>query len=92
MLVAIVRLAGEEFQRILPTWSGDAIHGALIDTVRAYADADMNVLRAAQRLSVHPNTIYLQKIADVTGLDARSFHALTELLIVAGAKTREQQA
>ena len=90
----LLHLAGEEFQRILPTWTrdflraNDNINGALIKTLRAYADADMNVLKTAHRLSVHPNTVYsrLQKVTDATGLDAKSFHHLTELLIVADCR------
>jgi len=44
----------------------------------------MNVLKAAQSLGVHPNTIYarLQRIFDISGLQARSYNALTDLLIV----------
>jgi len=90
----MLHLAGEEFLRILPAWANDffladdTINGALVATLRAYADADMNVLKTANGLSVHPNTVYsrLQKIADATGLDGRSFHHLTELLIVADCR------
>jgi sugar diacid utilization regulator len=44
----------------------------------------MNVLMAAQALGVHPNTVYarLQRIFDISGLQARSYGALTDLLIV----------
>ena len=81
---------GEDFRRVLPGWANefyvadDHAHGALTATVRAYANADMNVLQAAQSLGVHPNTIYarFQRIFDISGLQARSFTALTELLIV----------
>lgn len=90
----LLHLAGEEFQRVLPAWhnqffqADDKMNGVLVETLRAYANASMNVLKAAQRLSVHPNTIYsrLQKILDITGLDARSYHALSELLIVADCR------
>ncbi len=86
----LFHLAGEEFQRVLPSWAAayfqaDAkARGALGATLRAYADADMNVLQTAKALKIHPNTIYsrLQRILDVTGLDARSYHALTELLVI----------
>ena len=92
----MLHLSGEELQRVLPVWTrefflaDDKLGGALVATLRAYANADMNVLKTAQRLSVHPNTIYsrLQKILDVTGLQARSYHALTELLIVADCRRR----
>ena len=43
----------------------------------------MNVQQAAKALSVHPNTIYvrMQKIEDLTGLNATRFHALNDLLL-----------
>jgi sugar diacid utilization regulator len=58
--------------------------GALTATLRAYADADMNVLKTAEALALHPNTIYarMQKINDLTLRNPLSFHALTELLLV----------
>lgn len=92
----LLHLAGEDLQHALPAWAGEFIHadensdGVLIATLRAYADANMNVLKAADNLSVHPNTIYsrMQKILDITHLDARSFHALSELLIVADCSAR----
>ncbi|MDH3693879.1 MAG: helix-turn-helix domain-containing protein [Gammaproteobacteria bacterium] len=90
----MLHLAGEEFQRALPPWSDefyvadDKAKGVLIATLRAYANANMNVLKAAENLSVHANTIYsrLRKIYDITHLDAKSFHPLTELLIVADCR------
>ena len=92
----LMHLAGEEFQRALPAWAEKFIladkksGGVLVATLRAYANADMNVLKAAEDLSVHPNTIYarMQKIIDMTEQDARSYHALTELLIVADCSSR----
>lgn len=49
----------------------------------------MNVLKAAQSLGVHPNTVYarLQRIFDISGLQARSFDALSDLLIVCDCRT-----
>jgi hypothetical protein len=92
----LLHLAGGELQRVLPAWTSaflradDHLRGALLATLRAYADADMNVLKAAERLGVHPNTVYsrLQRIIDITGLDARNYHALTELLIIADCTRR----
>ena len=92
----LLHLAGEDFERALPAWFEDFVTadrksgGIMIATLRAYADADMNVLKAAETLSVHPNTIYarMQRILDATGLDARSFHALNELLIIAECRPR----
>ena len=50
---------------------------------RAYADANMNALQAAKQLKVHPNTIYSRanKIEDLTGKNALTYHDLTELLL-----------
>ena len=85
-----MHLAGEKFRRTLPAWTDEFVAanekmgGVIVATLRAYANADMNVLKAAEILQVHPNTIYarIQKILDITNLDARKYHSLTELLIV----------
>ena len=52
-------------------------------TLRAYADADMNVLKTAESLNIHPNTIYarMRRIRELTGLDPLKFHALAEMLL-----------
>ena len=57
----------------------------LIATLRAVADADMNVQLASRSLAKHPNTVYvrLQRIKDLTGLDGRRYHDLVELLLAA---------
>jgi hypothetical protein len=86
----LLHYAGADFRRVLPEWApkfqaaDQRAHGALASTLRSYAAADMNVLKAAADLTVHPNTIYsrLQRIFELTGLQARSFSALAELLIV----------
>lgn len=90
----MIHLAGDDLQRLLPAWAGDfqraddQFAGTLSATLRAYADADMNLLKAAARLAVHPNTIYarLNRIREITGLNARACHALSDLLTVAGAR------
>lgn len=90
----MIHLAGEELQRLLPAWAAefyaedDRLGGTLVATLKAYAQADMNVLKAAARLELHPNTIYarLNRIRDVTGLNARSYHPLTDLITVADAR------
>lgn len=96
----ILHLAGDELQRVLPAWTGEfvladhASGGALVATLRAYADANMNVLKTAKMLSVHPNTVYsrFQKILHITGLDAKSYEALTGMLVVADCKRRSSSA
>jgi hypothetical protein len=57
--------------------------GALVQTLRAVADADMNVQKAARMLGKHPNTIYtrIERIRELTGLDGQRYHDLTELLL-----------
>ena len=95
----LLHLAGDAFHRVLPAWAegffaaDDKAGGILIATLRAYASADMNVLKAAQVLKVHPNTVYarLKRILELTERDARSFHALTELLIVADCRQPQSE-
>jgi hypothetical protein len=55
-----------------------------IETIRAFADADLNVAGAAQRIHVHPNTVRyrLQQIATKTAHDPRTFTGLVELLCI----------
>jgi sugar diacid utilization regulator len=92
----LLHLAGEDFHRVMPLWhdrflqANSKQRGALITTLRAYADANMNVLKSAELLSIHPNTIYarLEKILDITGLNAKNFHSLNELLIIAEYKLK----
>jgi hypothetical protein len=87
----LIHLAGEEFQRVLPAWHSTLMqsnakqNGALLTTLRSYANTNMNALKTAQELAIHPNTLYarLQKICEITGLDAKEFHALNALLIIA---------
>ena len=59
--------------------------GTLIQTLRAVADADLNMQKAARILGRHPNTVYtrIEKIRDLTGLDGQRYHDLTELLLSA---------
>ena len=57
--------------------------GVLAATLRAYAECNMNAQKTALTLGIHPNTVYsrIQKIEDVTGMNALQFHALNELLL-----------
>ena len=81
--------ARDQVRRALPAWSEELVaadaksRGALAATLRAYADANMNVQRAAKALDVHPNTIYARarRIQDITGKDALAYHDLTEMLL-----------
>jgi sugar diacid utilization regulator len=57
--------------------------GALLDTLRAYAGADLNAKRAAEQLHIHVNTAHyrLARIAERTGCDLRRIGDVIELLI-----------
>ena len=59
--------------------------GSLVETLRAMADADMNVQQAGRRLHKHANTVYarLERIREITGLDGQRYRDLTELLLAA---------
>ena len=60
-----------------------AAGGTLVETLRAYADSDLNAKVAAESLHVHVNTAYyrLERIAERTGYDLRSFGDLQALLV-----------
>ena len=85
----LLRLARDHIGGALPHWVDDFLalddksRGKLSATLRAYADANMNVQKTGALLKVHPNTVYsrIQRINDSTGLDPLNYHALTELLL-----------
>lgn len=72
-----------------PNWvailvkSDAAAGGVLVQTLRAVADADMNMQKAARILGKHANTVYtrIERIRELTGLDGQRYHDLTELLL-----------
>ena len=66
---------------------------AAVETIRAFAAADLNVANAAQRMHVHPNTVRyrLQQIATKTGYDPRTFTGLVELLCILEITDNDQQ-
>jgi sugar diacid utilization regulator len=90
----LLHMAGEDFRRVLPGWvarfhgADEQAHGALVSTVRAYAEADMNVLKAALTLEMHPNSLYarFQHIERITGLKPRAFNDLSTLLTMCDCK------
>jgi sugar diacid utilization regulator len=87
----LIHKAAAYVQSAMPVWfprfrDADAkSQGALVKTLRALANADINVQQAARELRVHPNTLYarIQRIKDLTGLEAQRFHDLTDLLLAA---------
>ncbi len=52
--------------------------GALVDTIRAYSKADLNLKSASARLHVHTNTARyrLRRVEELTGLNPRCFEDL----------------
>jgi hypothetical protein len=72
-----------------PNWVGTLVRsdaaagGILVQTLRAVADADMNMQKAARILGKHANTVYtrIERIRELTGLDGQRYHDLTELLL-----------
>lgn len=96
----VTELVADQLDDLLPQWSQALLdadrrsQGKVLKTLRAYADHDMNVLRAARALGQHPNTVYgrLDRILELTGRDPRKFHALNELLIAATSKAFELQS
>ena len=87
----LVHHGADYVQAALPTWfarlrEADAKSpGTLVKSLRALANADMNVQRAARELGIHANTLYarIQRVTELTGLDAQRYHDLTHLLLVA---------
>jgi hypothetical protein len=57
--------------------------GMLIATIRAFAEADMNLRVAAERLQIHPNTAQyrLGRIEERTGRNPRHVSHLVDLLV-----------
>ncbi|MEV0314282.1 PucR family transcriptional regulator [Nonomuraea fuscirosea] len=57
--------------------------GVLTATIRAFAEADLNLRMAAERLQIHPNTAQyrLRRIQERTGRSLRSINDLVELLV-----------
>ena len=66
---------------------------AAVETIRAFAGADLNVAKAAGRLYIHPNTMRyrLQQIATKTGHDPRSFAGLVDLICILEMTDNEHQ-
>ena len=90
----LLHRGGDYVQHAIPQWmvrfeEADAkADGTLLQTLRALADADLNMQRAARALSVHPNTLYarMNRINSLTGRDVQRYHDLTELLLAADCR------
>ncbi len=87
----LIHRGADYVQAALPAWfarlreADQKSAGALLKSLRALADADMNVQGAARALGVHANTLYarIERIRELTGQDAQRFHDLTHLLLAA---------
>jgi sugar diacid utilization regulator len=87
----LVQRGADHIKSAPPNWvaaflSADTkAEGALVQTLRAVADANMNMQGAARILNRHPNTVYtrLERIKELTGLDGQIYRDLTELLLAA---------
>ena len=85
----VLHKGGEFVRSVLPKWAhalalaDEGAQGHLVETLRAVAEANLNVQAAGRALGLHPNTVYarLERIKDVTGLDGRRHNDLVELLL-----------
>lgn len=62
-----------------------------IKMIKTFAECDMSLQMAANKLYVHRNTLtyHIEKIKQQTGLDARRFYDLCELLKVENEKENQ---
>jgi hypothetical protein len=67
--------------------------GVLTATIRAFADADLNLRLAAERLHVHPNTAQyrLRRIQERTGRNPRRIADLLDLLVAIAMDERNTE-
>lgn len=68
--------------------------GLLVQTLSAYADADLNTKAAAHQLNIHPNTAHyrLARIAEKTGCDLRHLPDVLNILIAVRLERATDQA
>ena len=70
----LIRRADKDALRLIPDWACQLSDG-MSQTIRAFADCNLNVKQTAGRLGVHPNTVYfrLNQISKLTRVDPRTF-------------------
>ena len=86
----LIRHADQAALRLIPGWASqfmdptDVKSRDLLLTVRAFADASLNVKNTARQLRLHSNTVYfrLNRVMDLTGIDPRTYSGLSLLLTV----------
>ena len=96
--VALLAGSGGTVDRMLPTelreWlEADIESGStMVDTIEAYAAADMSARSAATTLYVHPNTVLyrLGQVAGLCGFDPRRADDLADLLFAISLLKRRQ--
>jgi len=80
----LIHRADKAALRLIPQWAhtADGQTQELFQTVRTFADSDLNVKETARRMSVHTNTVYfrLNQIKKRTGIDPRTFSGASFLL------------
>jgi PucR C-terminal helix-turn-helix domain/GGDEF-like domain len=87
----LVRHGTSHLQSVTPAWASVLVNadsktnGSHVQTLRAIADADLNIQKAARSLGKHPNTVYarIARIRELTGLDPQRYHDLTDLILAA---------
>jgi DNA-binding PucR family transcriptional regulator len=64
-----------------------------VATILAFAAADLNATRAAEKMHVHPNTVRYrpQQITSRTGHDPRTFAGLVDLICILEVTADEHQ-
>ena len=64
--------------------------GVLVETIRAFAGADLNLRVAAERLQIHPNTAQyrLHRIEERSGRNVRCIEELQDLLVAIALEDR----
>lgn len=85
----LLRRGADDIRTTPPQWlsalmkADQQSRGTLVATLRALADADMNVQQAARQMGKHANTLYarLLRIHEITGRDGQRYNDLTELLL-----------
>lgn len=92
----LLHQAGPALRDLLPAWhaplaqADERSGGTLQGSLRAYAEADLNLLKTAARLQAHPNTVYarFERVRQITGLDPRRLRDLETLRLALDLETR----
>ena len=88
LLEFLIRHADHAAFRLIPGWvrhfsdPNDARSRDLLQTVRTFAEASLNVKQTARQLGLHANTVYfrLNRVTTITGIDPRTYDGLSLFL------------